>query len=469
MKKLVLILCSTLLYINAESQTLNTVKITDWNTIQKSGFFESDAAISTNLPAPSTTHSWYWGLNIAHANNYFGGQIAFGINYQDAGVPSMYIRSTTQSGNGEWAKVIHNKGDQKINGRLTIGGTDLFIESSREGGGRALVHDYENKLVVNYEGDFNGGVDVHGSLLNVRGNLNTSGQLNVRSGKIFLSNTPGTGWRTSYLEYGGHSLIIGSKEGAYMNNTLDLKPGGASEGIINTVLNMHIANSIGNHTRKVSINTTGASFFNGGNIGIGIENPQHKLDVNGIINTNDKVQARGLFLTGADLQIKCAERGNNGQGRALVHNGDNSLTINYGGDFAGGVIVEGSHLSVLERISIGTKTPSSEYRLDVKGAIRAEKIKIEIANGADFVFDGNYNLPSLNEVESYIKENKHLPEIPSEKQMQEEGLNINEFQIKLLQKVEELTLYVIQQDKEKQEQGKQIEKLQKRLEDLENK
>lgn len=96
-------------------------------------------------------------------------------------------------------------------------------------------------------------------------------------------------------------------------------------------------------------------------------------------------------------------------------------------------------------IGIGTATPKE--KLDVAGTIRAKEIKIEINAGADHVFNEDYNLKALSEVETFVKENKHLPEIQSEKQMQEEGLNVNEFQIKLLKKVEELTLYVIEQNK----------------------
>lgn len=96
-------------------------------------------------------------------------------------------------------------------------------------------------------------------------------------------------------------------------------------------------------------------------------------------------------------------------------------------------------------VGIGTETP--KYKLDVAGTIRAKEVKIEVNAGADFVFSEKYNLKPLSEVETFVKENQHLPEIPSEKQMQEDGLSVNEFQIKLLQKIEELTLYIIEQDK----------------------
>lgn len=94
----------------------------------------------------------------------------------------------------------------------------------------------------------------------------------------------------------------------------------------------------------------------------------------------------------------------------------------------------------------------------IAGKLTIEEIEVKIPTGADFVFNEDYKLPSLSQVESHIKEYKHLPEIPSEKQMQKEGLNMSEFQIKLLQKIEELTLYVIQQDKEITKLKEQVNK-----------
>jgi hypothetical protein len=95
-------------------------------------------------------------------------------------------------------------------------------------------------------------------------------------------------------------------------------------------------------------------------------------------------------------------------------------------------------------VGIGTITPSS--KLDVKGTIRATEIKVE-AQTADFVFEEDYQLRSLKEVEQFVQENKHLPDVPSAKQMEEEGVGLAEMNKLLLQKVEELTLYLIEQKK----------------------
>lgn len=83
----------------------------------------------------------------------------------------------------------------------------------------------------------------------------------------------------------------------------------------------------------------------------------------------------------------------------------------------------------------------------VQGKLEAKEIKVTLTPTADFVFAEDYDLPKLEDVEKHIKEKKHLPEVASAKQMEKEGVNVGEFQIKLLQKIEELTLYTIEQNK----------------------
>jgi hypothetical protein len=96
-------------------------------------------------------------------------------------------------------------------------------------------------------------------------------------------------------------------------------------------------------------------------------------------------------------------------------------------------------------LGIGTQ-PSSYYKLAVNGFVRSKEVVVE-TGWADYVFAKDYKLPSLIEVEKYIKANNHLPEIPSAKEIQENGLKVGEVQTKMMQKIEELTLYIIEQNK----------------------
>ncbi len=113
-------------------------------------------------------------------------------------------------------------------------------------------------------------------------------------------------------------------------------------------------------------------------------------------------------------------------------------------------------------VGIGTRNPS--HRLSVNGAIKAREIMVTNTGWSDFVFEGNYRLPPLSEVERFISENKHLPGIPSEAEVKEKGVTLGNISSKLLQKIEELTLYVIDLKKENESLKSQIAVIHKKLE-----
>jgi len=115
-------------------------------------------------------------------------------------------------------------------------------------------------------------------------------------------------------------------------------------------------------------------------------------------------------------------------------------------------------------LGVGTTTPTD--MLTVAGKIGAREIKVTTNAGADFVFEPDYKLPALAELEKYVKANKHLPEIPTAAQMVKEGVNLGELNIKLLQKVEELTLHLIEKDKQLQNEAALIKNQQVEIEAL---
>lgn len=95
-------------------------------------------------------------------------------------------------------------------------------------------------------------------------------------------------------------------------------------------------------------------------------------------------------------------------------------------------------------VGIGTTAPGS-FKLAVEGKIGAREINVTTTTPwPDYVFDSNYKLSSLEEIKAYIKENKHLPEVPSAEEMEASGINLGEMNQLLLKKIEELTLYLIQ-------------------------
>ena len=145
-------------------------------------------------------------------------------------------------------------------------------------------------------------------------------------------------------------------------------------------------------------------------VGIGTANPQAKLHVNG----NAKIQL-GLEVGVANIA-------------------DSKLKVRNDAIFD-------------KRVAIGTD-PQNGYDLAVCGKIWAGEVKVNaVSDWCDYVFEDDYNLKSLQEVESFIEQHKHLPEIPSAVEIETEGINVSEMLQLMMKKIEELTLYTIEQDK----------------------
>jgi hypothetical protein len=108
-------------------------------------------------------------------------------------------------------------------------------------------------------------------------------------------------------------------------------------------------------------------------------------------------------------------------------------------------------------VGIGTNTP--DEKLTVKGKIKANKIKVSGAGAPDYVFEESYQVATLEEVEGYIKKNKHLPEVPSAKEFERDGIALGDMNKLLLKKIEELTLHVIDMNKRMQKLEAENQKL----------
>jgi hypothetical protein len=106
------------------------------------------------------------------------------------------------------------------------------------------------------------------------------------------------------------------------------------------------------------------------------------------------------------------------------------------------------------------------YKLAVDGNIRARKVHVDQDTWADYVFENTYQLRSIYELEQYIQAQKHLPDVPSAAEVKKEGLDLGDNQAVLLKKIEELTLYVIEQNKRNDDQQKMIQQLQQQVAEL---
>lgn len=94
------------------------------------------------------------------------------------------------------------------------------------------------------------------------------------------------------------------------------------------------------------------------------------------------------------------------------------------------------------KVGIKTQTPGA-YDLAVNGKIRSQEIKVETAGWAEYVFEEDYKLPTLEETEKFIQKNGHLPEVPKASEVETNGISLGEMNKILLKKIEELTLQVI--------------------------
>ncbi len=226
-----------------------------------------------------------------------------------------------------------------------------FSFPPRGSGGRALVHDNDNTLVLNFGGDFSGGTRIgYNFFVGNDGSLRTSGTAsNPNSRNSFNSYTSGkalalsNGWITA--DFGGL--------------------GGDSDRLV---------------------------------VGVGYG------------------------------------------GKAVIGSYNPSLT-SWGGDV----------LISPEQGNVGIGTPSPKERLSVNGKIRAHEIKVEMSGWPDYVFQPDYKLESLAEIERFIEKNGHLPELPKADEAEKEGVALGEMNKILLKKIEELTLHLIQKDKQMQE------------------
>ncbi len=227
-----------------------------------------------------------------------------------------------------------------------------------------------------------------------------------------------------------------------------------------------------------------------GNVGIGTNNPIYKLDNAGSARfLNNSNQAYSTIFNHGGAALALPGGGNVGDYGAPADKYPLRLFEEYGWNLTlqniqnipgngaysafrikGFQTTSWSNNTLFQvrvdgNVGIGTENP--DEKLTVNGKIHAKEVKIDLNIPApDYVFENNYELKSLNEVNNYIQKNKHLPDVPSAKEFEKNGLNVGEMNMLLLKKIEELTLHLIQKEKEIAQQRKTNELQQEALKEL---
>ena len=271
-----------------------------------------------------------------------------------------------------------------------------------------------------------------GSSFPLTGDLHFSANQSIRWGSYYFSASPSTG----SMQFNANSVTFNS--GLTVGGNIAMN----ENAVVKTIWNSGYGGAIqllrsdanSNRWARIGVVDNGGNWIGGvhvstvGNVGIGTTSPGEKLTVNGGIGLENAAGQKWHIYSSASNDLQFVRSG----------------------------IAERMVISSDGLVGIGTLSPSE--KLTVDGNILAKKLKVTQSGWPDYVFATDYKLKSLSAVESFIKENGHLPEVPSAKEVENKGLDVGDTQAVLLKKIEELTLYVIDLQKQVNELKKTAQK-----------
>ena len=198
--------------------------------------------------------------------------------------------------------------------------------------------------------------------------------------------------------------------------------------------------------RDVGANHVPFMIEGSGRIGMGTSDPIEKLDVRGNIHL-PVGQSIGHLPSGDRFSYNNNTVGNYSIGWFSDPAFNAGSPVGYISSYGGmKFFTQGStRMAIKKNGDVGIGTTSPDAKLTVNGDIHAKEVRVDLTvPGPDYVFEDDYDLPTLESLKDYIRENKRLPEVPSAGEMEANGIDIGEMNILLLKKVEELTLYQIE-------------------------
>jgi hypothetical protein len=289
-----------------------------------------------------------------------------------------------------------------------------------------------------------------------------------------LYSTSGTGWdRGSIGQNLRWSPILNKWEGAWSGGSKDFAlirfgNGGSINFYNNTGSSFSnapfsLSNDQLNQYLAMSVDVNGR-------LGVGTAAPMEKLDVNGNINVPIGKTIGYLVNAGQGFTYDNNTLGAYSIGWAFDNWADGRGNGGPTGNFSGWgglkfFTANQPRLAIDNSGNVGIGNTSPDAMLTVSGLVHAQEVKVTVhAPGPDYVFEKNYKLTSLEEIKNYIDQNKHLPEVPSAKDMEKNGVQLGEMNMLLLKKIEELTLYVIDANKKIDLQQERISQQQKEIE-----
>ncbi|MDB4539808.1 hypothetical protein N9231_05250 [Saprospiraceae bacterium] len=405
-----------------------------------------------------------------------------------AGTPGQ-ILSLNNSGFLLWqapsvgSAIIDNDGNSKIEieknfnedkMRVTLNNDEKLLLESTNNTTRLELIGQENLIIGEGAGlsnvaNLNTGQGVRNVYLGFdAGKSNVDGYGNTFVGYQAGEQSDGTvfstavGWRSGWKTLGNYNAYFGRTSGfnninGEKNTFIGDGAGSESTGSNNVFLGYDAGkDETGNHKLYIDNSDTDTPLIHG-DFTSNTVTINNNLAVSDIFSLNTTTPNTYFHLNlpetitvGARIQI-------NGSTKFSIHsNGGTSI----GAFLTSNVQVPDDGLYVDGNVNIGTSTLHPTYRLQVDGKVACEEVNVELSQDwPDYVFEDEYHKMPLTELNSFIQHNKHLPGIPTAQEVKEEGLNVGEMQKMMMEKIEELTLYVIEINNRNIELEKEIELL----------